>query len=88
MVRGDVERRKSRQGHSRLITNLKLSKAACSCNKRVNTKKICGRRKENIIPQCYTLIQDQRKWVANVKTVTAAKDSLIKNCRMLYSGVV
>lgn len=48
MVRGDVERRKSRQGHSRLITNLKLSKAACSCNKRVNTKKYVEEEKKTL----------------------------------------
>lgn len=65
VIRGDVERRKRRQGHSRPITNLKLIKGRC--NKRVNIKNMEEERKYNIIPQCYTLIQEERKCVGNVK---------------------
>lgn len=68
MARGDVGRRKRRQGHSRLITNLKFLKADYNCNKMVNIKKIQKRKKNRALsPHCYTLIENDRKYVEKVK---------------------
>jgi len=55
---GDVERRKRRQGHSRLITNFKFIKAAYRSNKTGNTKNTQEEKELNIIP---TVLHPNRK---------------------------
>lgn len=69
MARGGVERRKRRQGHSRLITNLKFLKADYNCNKMVNIKNTQKRKKNRALClHCYILIENDSKYVEKVKS--------------------